>query len=108
MTNFEDLQKLAKDNFDKQVASLTLLQKGAQEAVNEIADYSKKALEANSAVFSKLAGVKTLDKAVEIQSEFAKASYEGFVQHFTKLSTIAADAAKNAYKPIETALTRGQ
>ena len=108
MTNFDDFQKLAKENFDKQVASLTVLQKGVQNVANEIADYSKKAFEANSAVFEKLSGVKSIENMFEIQSEFAKSSYEGLVQHLTKVSTIAADAAKDAYKPIEAAISRAK
>lgn len=108
MTNFDDFQKIAKDNLDKQIASFTALQKSAQSMASEIADYSKRAFEANSAVLEKLAGAKSLEKAVEIQSEFAKSAYEGLVQHLTKVSTIATDAAKDAYKPIEAAMSRAK
>ncbi len=68
----------------------------------EVADYSKKAVEAGSAQFEKLLGVKTLDKAIELQAEFAKASYEGYVAHATKVGELVTELAKEATKPLET------
>ena len=106
MSSFEDIQKFTKDTFDKQVESFGELQKGAQSVIAEIADYSKNALEANAAVFQKLSGAKSLDTALEIHSEFAKTAYESLIHHLTKVGTIATDAAKDAYKPIEAAISR--
>ena len=103
MTNFDDVQKVAKENLDKQIASFTVLQQGAQSVVNEIAEYSKKAFESNTAMIETLSSVKNFEKAIELQSNFAKTAYEGLVQHMTKIGTIATDSAKEAYKPMEAA-----
>ena len=46
-------------------------------------------------------GAKTLDKAIEIQTDYVKASYEGFVAQSTKVGEIAANTAKEAFKPYE-------
>lgn len=108
MTNFADLQALAKDNFDKQMAAFAELQKGAQSVIGEVNDYSKKAFEANTAVLHKLSAVKNLETALDIQSEFTKAAYENLVHHLTKIGAIVTDATKDAYKPIEAAVTRGK
>jgi hypothetical protein len=44
---------------------------------------------------------KSLDKAVEVQSEYAKSAYEGYVTLATKLGQIYADLAKETFKPYE-------
>ena len=46
-------------------------------------------------------GAKTLEKAIEVQSDFLKTSYEGFVARSGKFSELYADLAKEAYKPFE-------
>jgi hypothetical protein len=108
MNGFEDMQKFGKDNLDLAVKAFGAQQKGIQAIATEVSDYSKKAIEASSATFEKLLGVKTLDKAVEIQSEFAKTAYEGYVAHATKVGELVADLTKEAFKPVEGAMAKVQ
>jgi hypothetical protein len=108
MQAFEDFQKFGKDNLDLAVKAFGAQQKGVQAIATEVADYSKKAIEAGSATFEKLAGVKTLDKAIEIQSDYAKSAYEGYVAHATKVGELVTELAKEAFKPIETAFAKVQ
>jgi hypothetical protein len=49
----------------------------------------------------KLSGVKSLDKVLEAQSEFAKSSYETFVADAQKIAGLYGDLAKQAFKPLE-------
>ena len=99
---YEDFQKLGKQRLDVVVKNFGTLSKGFEAIAVEIADFSKKQFEANSAAFEKLAGVKTLDKAVEVQAEFAKQSFESFVAHSTKVGQLVSNLAKEAVKPVET------
>jgi hypothetical protein len=48
-----------------------------------------------------LSGVKSLDKALEVQTEFAKSSYETFVAESQKIAGLYTDLAKQSYKPVE-------
>ena len=50
--------------------------------------------------------MKSLEKAVEVQSEFLKSSYEGFVAEATKLGELYLDFAKESYKPFESAYAK--
>ena len=104
--NFEDFQKLGKDNAELVTKSFQSTQKSAQAVAAEVQDYTKKSIESGSAFFEKLFGVKSLDKAVEVQNEFAKSAYEGFVAHATKVGEIYADAAKEVAKPFEAAFAK--
>jgi hypothetical protein len=76
--------------------------KGVQAIATETADYSKKSFEEGSAALEKLFGAKSLEKAIEIQTAYAKTAYEGFVAQATKMGELYADLAKETYKPFET------
>jgi hypothetical protein len=99
--NFEDVQKLSKDNMDATMKSFGALSKASQTIAVELADYSKKSFEDSTKVVERLFGAKSLDKAIEIQAEYAKTAYEGFVAQATKIGEMYADLAKESYKPFE-------
>ena len=100
--NIEDMQQFGKDNMVATMKSFGSLSKSMQAIAVEVADYSKKMYENSTAATEKLIGAKSLDKAVEVQSDYAKSAYETFVAEATKLGELYADLAKEAYKPFET------
>ena len=99
--NFEDVQKMSKDNMDATMKSFGALSKATQAIAAEVADYSKKSFEDGTKVMEKLLGAKSIDKAIEIQTDYAKTAYEGFVAQATKIGELYADFAKETYKPFE-------
>ena len=101
LTNFDDIQKLGKDNMDTCMKQFGTVSKGWQAIATEFADYSKKSFEDGSAALEKLIGAKSLEKAIEVQSDYVKTAYEGFVTQATKLGELYADVAKETYKPFE-------
>src|SRR6188472_3297108 len=101
LKNFEDFQKLGKDNVDTCMKQFGTVSKGWQAIATEFADYSKKTFEDGSAALEKLLGAKSLERAVEVQSDYAKTAYEGFVAEATKLGELYTDLAKETYKPFE-------
>lgn len=100
MTN-EEMEKLGKDSINFALTSFGALSKGTQAIAVEVADYSKKSVEGSTAAWEKLISAKSLDKALEVQSEYWKSSYEGFVAEATKLGELYLDLAKETYKPFE-------
>ena len=99
--NFEAFQKMGQENMELAMQSFSAYAKGLQALAVEAADYTKKSFEDNTQLVEKLMGVKTLDKAVELSSDHAKTSYEGFVAEVTKMGEIVTDMSKEAYKPVE-------
>jgi len=99
--NIEEVQQFGKDNMDATLKSVGAWSKSMQAIAIELADYSKRAFEQGTAATEKLIGAKSLDKAFEVQSDYVKNSYEGFVAQATKLGELYADLAKEAYKPFE-------
>jgi hypothetical protein len=91
---------------DATLKSFGALSKSVQAIAVEMADYSKKSFEHSAAAVEKMFGAKTVEKAIEVQSDFLKTSYEGFVAEATKLGELYADLAKESYKPFESYLTK--
>jgi hypothetical protein len=95
------MQQFGKDNMEATMKSFGALSKSMQAIAVEMADYSKKVFEQGTAATEKLIGAKSLEKAFEVQSDYAKTAYEGFVAEATKLGELYTDLAKEAYKPFE-------
>lgn len=106
--NFEDLQQVSKENIDLAVKSASTVSKSAQAIAVEIADYSKKSFEESTAALEKLFGVKSIEKAIELQTEYAKSAYEGFVAEATKIGEMYTALAKETYKPFEAVLAKAK
>ena len=106
MKNFEDMQKMSKDSMDATMKSFGSLTKASQAIAAEAADYSKKSFEEGTKVFEKILGAKSLDKVLEIQTDYAKTAYEGFVAQATKIGELYADFAKETYKPFESYMVK--
>lgn len=102
LKNFEEFQKYGREHMDTTMKAWGQMSKGVQAIAAETADYSKKSFEEGSAAFEKLLGAKSFEKAMEIQTTYAKTAYEGFVAQATKLGELYADIAKESYKPFET------
>jgi phasin family protein len=107
-TNFDEFQKFGKEQLDAATTAASSLAKGLQTIAAEATDYSKKSMENSSAYIEKLLGANSLDSAIQIQSEFAKTSYEGFVAQMTKISELYSSLAKEAMKPVEGAIAKAQ
>jgi phasin family protein len=102
----EDMQKLGKDSMDMAMNSFGTLSKSAQALAVEIVDYSKKSIEGSAAAWEKLMGAKSVEKAMQVQSEYLKSSYEDFVAEITKLGELYVNLAKETYKPFESAMAK--
>ncbi len=106
--SFEDLQQVSKENMDTAMKSMGAVSKSAQAIATEIAGYSKKSFEESTAALEKLFGVKSFEKAIELQTEYAKTAYEGFVAEATKIGEMYAALAKETYKPFESIMAKAK
>jgi len=106
LKGFEEFQKTGKDNFDAAVRSFGEMNKGFQAIAAEMTDYSKKAFEDSTRAFEQLASAKSVEQAVEIQSQYAKKAYDSYMAEMSKIGEMYAGLAKDAYKPVEAAMTK--
>ena len=102
--NIEDLQKLGQVNADTYMKGFGEWNKSWQTLAAELTDYTKRSFEDGTAAFEKLLTAKSVEQAVEIQTSYAKRAYDEYMAQMTKIGSIYADIAKDAYKPFEKVL----
>lgn len=102
----EEFQRVGKDGFNASVQSLGEWNKGFQSIASTVAEYSKKSFEDGTRAFEQLIGVKSVEQAWEIQSQYAKKAFDAYVAHASKLSEMYVDLARNAYRPMEQATAK--
>src|SRR5579872_4948285 len=90
MFKVEDFQNYGKEQFE-----------GYQAIATAYSDYAKKSYEDTKSFVEKLSGVKSLDKVLEAQTEYAKTAYETFVADSQKIAGLYTDLAKQVFKPFE-------
>ena len=94
MVKIEEIQQYGKEHIET-------LQTGFQAIASAYGGYTKKSFEDTKLFVEKLSGVKSMDKAIEMQTEFAKSAYETFVAESQKIAGLYTDLAKQSLKPIE-------
>jgi hypothetical protein len=106
MVKVEDIQQYGKEQFESVVASATNVQNGLHAIASAYGDFTRKSFEDTKTYVEKLSGVKSLDKAIEVQTEFAKSSYETFVAEAQKIAGLYGDLAKQSFKPVENIVSK--
>jgi hypothetical protein len=104
--NFDDIQKMCNANVEATVKSFEGVTKATQAIATEIADYTKRSFEDGTKTMENLLGAKSLDKAFQVQGEYAKAAYESYVSEVTKLGELYSDLAREAFKPYQSFVAR--
>ncbi|MGH6802558.1 MAG: phasin family protein [Methyloceanibacter sp.] len=102
----EDYQRLSKEGFDAAARSFGEVNKGFQAIASEATDYSKKVFDDVIRAWEQLLGAKSMDRAFEIQSQYAKKAYDNHIAEMSKLGEMYVSLARNAYKPVEQAAAR--
>lgn len=96
---FEAVQKFGKNSFDATVKALDVASSGTKAIAVETATYAKTSLEQSAATFQKLLGVKSLDQAIEIQTDYVKSAYDSFVAQSTKTGELYTKLAQDSLAP---------
>jgi phasin family protein len=102
-TNFDDIQKFSKDRMEYATKAAAHFSKSVQQLAAENADYSKKSLQLGTSALEQLLAAKSIDRAFEIQTDFAKNAYEGFVAQATRMGELVTNMTRDAWKPLEQA-----
>ncbi len=108
-TNQNNANSAQQQNRNEQIGaadvSASAFPAGFQAIATAYGDYTKKSFEDTKSFVEKLSGVKSFDKVVEIQTEFAKSAFETFVTESQKIGALYGDLAKESYKPFGGFLT---
>jgi hypothetical protein len=102
----DEFQKLGSDGFDAAVRSFGEVNRGLQALAARVTDNAKKAFEDASRTFQQLVGAKSLEQAVEIQTQYVKRAYDTFVAEAPKVGELYWAVVQEAYAPFERAFAK--
>jgi len=102
---FEDFQNFSKQQVEAATVIATTLSKGLQEIAAETAEYSKTSMTTGAEAVERLLAAKTIETAIQVQTDYAKSAYEGFVARSTKINEIFTKIASEAFKPAQSAFS---
>jgi hypothetical protein len=97
----EHAQERLQSGFEGATKSFNEANKGFQALAAEMMSYSKKAFDDALRTWEQLIGAKSLEQAVEIQSQYAKKVYDNHMAELSKLGDMCAGMMREASKPIE-------
>ena len=100
MQPLNNVQKLSQDRLTAALKAFGVASTGTKAIVAETIGYTKASAEQGTATFQKLMGVKSLNKAIEIQTGYVKSAYEGFVAHSTKTRELYTKLAQDSLAPL--------
>jgi len=100
-----DANSYSKGNLEAVIASVTAATKGAEALGAQAMAYSKKAVEDQVAAAKSLAGAKSIQDVIELQTNFAKTAMEAYMAEMGKMSETVAASVKDSMKPINERVT---
>jgi hypothetical protein len=71
-----------------------------QTIANAYGDFTRKSLEETRSFVERLTGARSLDKAMEVQTEFARQAYKTFVTESQKIRDLHGELAKQTLGPL--------
>ena len=106
--SFENNAKAGKEFVDTGLKSFASASSNLQAIASETGEYTRKSWEAGNATLEKLFSAKSLDKAVEIHTDYVKQAFDGFLAQAGKMSGLYAEIAKDAYKPFDNVVAKAK
>jgi len=98
----EEYVDFAKGNVEAVIASSKVAAKAGETLGQEAAEYGKKHLEAATTAFKSFAGVKSPTELFQLQSEYAKASFDSLVAEASRVSEALMKVAGEVAQPLST------
>jgi phasin family protein len=96
-----EFQKAAEGGFEAASRSISEVNKGFQALAAKMTDYSKKAFDDAIRTWEQLIGVRSLEQAIEIQTQYAKRVYENHMAELSKLGEMCVGMVRDVSKPVE-------
>lgn len=96
----EEMLDFARGNVEAMMASARVATKASEMLGTEAADYSRKSVESATAAFKSFASVKSPTELFQLQSDYAKASFDSAVAEASKLSETMMKLAGEIAQPL--------
>ena len=97
----QQYQERVQSDFEAASRSFMEANKGFQALATEMMNYSKAAWDDAIRTWEQLIGVRSLEQAIQIQSDYAKRVYENHMAELSKLGEMCMGTMRDASKPVE-------
>jgi hypothetical protein len=104
----QEFQKAAERGLEAASQSFSETNKGFQALAAEMTDYSKRAFDDAMRTWEQMIGVKSVEKAFDIQSQYVKRVYENHMAELSKLAEMYTAMVRNASTPVREASREGR
>jgi hypothetical protein len=101
-----EYEKAAETGFEAASRSFGEANRGFQALAAEMMNYSKATFDDAVRTWEQLIGVKSLEQAIQIQSDYAKRVYDNHMAELSKLGEMYVSLVRDASKPVEQASKR--
>ena len=98
-----EYQKAAATGLEAASRSFSEANKGFQALAAEMMNYSKAAWDDAIRTWEQLIGVRSLEQAIQVQSDYAKRVYDNHMAELSKLGQMCVGMVHDASKPVEDA-----
>jgi phasin family protein len=105
MSALGEMNTYSQKNLEAVAASVSAAAKGAEALGARAVAYSRKSMEDQVIAAKSLAGAKSLQEAVELQTAFAKSAFETYVAEVNKMGETVAASMKESLSPINERVT---
>jgi phasin family protein len=99
---FAGAENAAKDNLEAGIESAVIAGQGLQAINSEAYAFARKSVEEGVAVTRDLFAAKSPLEAFQIQAEFAKAQYFGFLRQAARFNELLTNTGKDSFAPLQT------
>jgi phasin family protein len=99
--SYEELSQLGKENIDAFVKSGTIVAKGFEDMGKIWMAFTQRSLESSVETAKAAIACKTIREVVDLQSDFARQSFDSMVAEGTKIGEISVKVANEAIQPLQ-------
>ncbi len=105
MGAFGDINTFSRDNIEALVESMTTAGKSVEQLNTHVIAYTKEAVEESVSIAKRLAGAKSVQEVIEVQTGYAKTSMDKYMGEVNKVTDLFASSMKDTFKPLNARVT---
>jgi phasin family protein len=98
---YDEFAELNKANVDAVIISTNTVAKGFESISKELMGFMQASVESNVVVAKKVIGAKNLQEVVDLQSDFARTSFDSLLAESAKLTELSVQVTNKAIEPLQ-------
>jgi len=98
---YDQFVSFSKDNAEAMIKSANATGKGIETINGEVFAFARKSIEEGIVATKAIMASKSVDEAIQLQSEFSKSVFEAYVDELAKFGDLALAITKSAATPLQ-------